>query len=228
MNMKVENVYPADGTQAAAPIVEGNATNIETITGAPTTVVPTGRETQVDSEPIRNEAFLNKVLHEKKTAVEKLKQYESENKVLRENELKRNENYKLLSEEREKEVAEWKAKYTNQTDMLTRSSKTTALKKELTKLGCDAKYLDKAVKMVSLDNIQYDDATGVVTGQLEAAKAIQEELPPLFGTLNVGVNQSIPAGTPTTLTLEAWKQLPPDEKVKRKAELYQNLDIRMK
>jgi len=203
----VENVNPAGDIQEPA---------------APVQPTPTQ---DASENPIRNEAFLNKVLHEKKSAMERLQKLESENKLYRENELKRQDNYKLLVEEKDKELTDLRERMKSREDLIVKATKTSAIKKELTNLGCDAKYLDKATQFVNLENINYDESTGVVTGQLEAAKAVQEELPPFFGSMNVGVNQNAPAGHPTPLTIEAWKQLPHEERKKRQGELYQNLNI---
>jgi len=212
--MEVENVHPAGDAQGPA----ATESKVETA----------GQQETQNDEPIRNEAFLNKVLHEKKNAVERLRKLEDENKSLREEELKRQENYKLLAEEKDKELTELRSKYNEREKLIVDSSKLSAVKKELTKLGCDAKYLDKAIKFVNLDNLQYDHDTGVVAGTMEAAKAVQEELPPFFGNTGVGVNQSAPAGAPSELTLEGWKKLPYEERKKRQNELYTNLGITRK
>ena len=222
MNLKVENVHSASGTQESATVVDTNV-------GSTMEKTVNTRDQEEESAPIRNEAFLNRVLHEKKSAMEELNKIREENRLFRENEMKRNDNYKMLVEEKDKELTELRTKYQSREDLIVKSTKTSNLRKELTKLGCGAEYMEKISKMPGvLDNITYDESTGITTGQMEVARTLSEEFAPLFGHRSVGVNQSAPAGTPSVLTLEDWKRLPPGEKKTRKAELYQNLGIELK
>ena len=205
MNMKVHNVNPAGDMQSAAQVV--NTGTQEVSMERPQATEPLG--TVEESEPIRNEAFLNRVLTEKKTAQEELRRMKEENKSFRENELKRQDNYKMLVEEKDKELIELRSKYQSREDLIVKSTKASNLKKELSKLGCGELYAEKLVNMPSsLQNITYDDGTGITTGQAEVARSLSEEFAPLFGKVDVGINQSATAGIPEMPTLDGYRKIP--------------------
>lgn len=191
----------------------------------PPTPTPSVSTPPVDDEPIRNEAFLNKVLHEKKTATEKLKAAEAENKLLREGELKRQENFKQLAEQKDQELSALQTRFDAREEVIKNSSKKTAITKELKSLGCDDKYIDKALRFVDLKTIDYDESTGIITGQLEAARNVQEQVPVFFGTQTVGVNQGSPAGIPNNLTKDVYLAMSYEDRKKHKAEFYRQQGI---
>jgi hypothetical protein len=177
------------------------------------------------TDPRYDDSFVNKVLTEKKNAMDRVRNLENELKEIREAELRKTENYKVLAEQKDQELNDLKNKYAQKEQFITENIKKTAIRDELTKLGCKAEFLDKATKLVNINNVEFDSETQTVTGHIEAAKKLSEELRPLFGNAGVGTNQSAPEGGQGQLTLEAWKKLPYDERKKRQGELEENLGI---
>lgn len=172
--------------------------------------------------------FVEKVLNEKKNAMESLRQMQSEVKRRDEEKLLADKKYEELAETRLSEINDWKTKYETSQKTIQNSMKTSVLKKELTKLGCHPEYIDKAVRFADLNEINYDTETGVVSGADNIAKSISEELKPFFGNQAVGTNQSAPVGTPKTMSIEDWKRLPYEERQKHKAAVYASHGITLR
>lgn len=169
--------------------------------------------------------MLQKALKEKKNAMEALRRLEEENKQLKEAKLKEKEDYKNLYETKDKELEELKQKYTEKEEVIRKGVKLSSIKKELTKIGINPDYMDKAIKFVDLDSVEYDSDSGICTGADRQAKSVFESLPVFFGQAKVGVNQSAPVGGSEPLTLETWKKLPAKEQKERYQELKKNLGV---
>lgn len=70
--------------------------------------------------------------------------------------------------------------------------KKTALRSELSKLGINPKYEDKALSLVNLSDLMVDDEHGVV-GVEEAARKFKEEFDVFFAKGGPGVRHSAPS-----------------------------------
>jgi len=99
-----------------------------------------------------------------------------------------------------------------------------ALALELKKLGINEDYLEKASSLADLTKIKIDTETDAVYGADTLAKTVNEDWPALFGK---GDNSNVTHSSPDrmtkgsdTLTMEQWRALPYDERVKREGELY--------
>jgi len=186
-----------------------------------------------EKKEFKSEAFVNKVLEEKKNTVLKNRELMDENLALKarlkdeeEKKLLEKEDFKKWGEKKEIEANEWKQKYEDSQTTIEKSIKKGAVKNELVKLGIDQKYINDTIKLVNIDNIQYDNDSKTVVGAEDEAKALAEKFPPLFGTNKAGVNHDAPQGDSfRPITLEEWKKLPYEEAKKRKPDLYKNLGI---
>jgi hypothetical protein len=172
--------------------------------------------------------LLDKVLNEKKNAMTKLRQLEEENKKLKDAEYERTQNYKKKAEETEKELLTLKEEIKKRDDMIKKTAKENSVKKELTRLGIDQKYLDGATRLINFQNIQMDEETGVVTGADSEAKYIFEQFTPLFKKSGPGVNQDAPSTDGKTLTVEDYKKMSPEEKQKHKKAFYASQGITLR
>lgn len=168
---------------------------------------------------------VRKILTEKKNYQEKTRVLEEEIRKLKEDKMREQQDFKLLAETKELEAQEWKTKYTEKEELIKKSLKLSSVKKEIVKLGCDSKYVDEVTRLINMDQVSYDEETGVCTGAEEQAKILYNKFTPLFGKTVVGVNQDAPAGNLGPLTTEEWSKLPKEERVKRRSELYKNLGV---
>lgn len=145
--------------------------------------------------------------------------------------LKEKEDWKTLYEQQKTENESLTGKLGSAENQRLDAKKETELKKELTKLGLDPKYADKAVKLGNLESVKIDKDTGVIYGAEVVAKSLSEDWPALFGsTPTEKVSQSAPAiPSPTgALSMDEWKKLPYDERKKREGEMMQNEGIQLK
>lgn len=179
--------------------------------------------------------FVSKVLKEKKNAMAKnfelqqqLEQTNIRLKEMEEQQLLNQQNFQKLAEQRKLEVEDWKTKYTQQQRLIEDSVKLGSFKQELNKLGVNPERMDYITKMVDLKALQYDNSTQVVLGADDLAREVATNLPEFFGGIKKGVNHQAPVSSNGQLTLEEWKKLSPEDKVKRKEELYRNMGFARK
>jgi hypothetical protein len=179
--------------------------------------------------------LVDKILKEKKNAMEKLRMLEQENLTFKaklseyeENKLVEEKKFVEIAEKRKQEADQWKAKYDESQRFITESIKTGAVKNELIKLGIDPKYSNEAIRLIDLGKIHYDNETKTVVGAEDEAKILYEKFPPLFGTQGARASHDAPASKTAQLTLEEWKKLPYEERKKREGDLYTSLGITRK
>lgn len=174
-----------------------------------------------DDKPFYNESHVKKIIEEKRQVLKEKQDLLDENKRLKMEKFEKEENWKAIAESDRKELDEYKSNMAKKDEIISRGVKTSALKRELTKLGCQEKFLDKAIKLVDLNSVQYDLDTNVVTGHSELAKQLADDVPPFFQGATVGVDHGSPAGFPVDLTIDNWKAMPRGpEKDKAKEQLY--------
>lgn len=196
-------------------------------------VVPEGNSTssgaEVDkSTPVDGLLENNQKLRkEKENWKQKAVDLENQLKIKLDAELAAKEEWKTLAEQRLKETEEWKGKYLEKEKIEQNALKIGELKKELNKLGMDMKFMDAATKLIDLKNITIDQESGVVLGAESAAKALRETMSPLFQVAGPNVSHAAPQEV-KAITLEEWRQLTPEEKIKREGELFKNLGIKIK
>jgi hypothetical protein len=190
-------------------------------------------ENSNSEKPVVND-HIQKILKEKKNAMDKLRDIAQENEILKaklseleEQELLKNKQFEQLADTRKKEAEEWRNKYTESQNLIKDSVKKASIKSELNKLGIEEKYISDTMKLIDLNEVVYDEETRVVSGAEQVALRIKDKFPPLFGQKNVGVSHDAPSnGNLGRITLEEWKKLPVKEQRERLPELYANLGVK--
>jgi len=159
---------------------------------------------------------------EKVSALEKAEQ---EKKRLEENSLVEKEEFKKLAETYKVQLDEINGKYQNLNETVISAKKQAVLSTELLKLGINKDYLPQALKISNMDDIKFDTEYNKSIGADAVAQTIKETVPVLFGGSGQ-VASTAPEGRTEKLTLEAYKKLPYDERLKRREELENNLGIK--
>lgn len=189
-----------------------------------------------DNDNASGNPLVDKILKEKKNAMERLRTLEVENQTYKqklteheESKLVEEKKFVEIAEKRKQEADQWKQKYDESQKFITESIKQGAIKQELIKLGIDPKYSNEAIKLIDLGKVHFDSETKTVIGAEDEAKILAEKFPPLFGGTGARASHEAPGtGKPAQLTLEEWKKLPYDERKKRESELYSTLGIQRK
>jgi len=181
-----------------------------------------------DAVEVYTKDFVEKLKQEKSAALQATREVKEQNRLMIDEKMRAENNYKGIAEAREKEANEWRNKYEQKEKMIQEAAKRSSMKKELRKLGFDGPddSSESLLKLANFERINIDMETNVVTGAAEESRIIAQRFPQLFGVTPVGVNQASPVGRPTALTLDDWKKLPADERRKRQNELYTNLGVR--
>lgn len=190
-------------------------------------------EDQPSSGGDSNNAAYDKLLKEKQNHARanldlkaKLLAYEAKEKKRVENELLEKDQHTKLIDIQKKEIEDLNGKITKHEDMLINSRKNSQFLQELKKLGLNENDANKKAALKLFDNsiINVDSETGTVIGADLAAKSFYDEYNHLglFGKQSVGVNQNAPQGVISKLTLDEWKKLSPEDKIKRRGELENN------
>lgn len=192
-----------------------------------TNVVPEGN-TEPSGAGKETNSHLEKILKEKKNAMERVRELETKLKEESDAKLIEKENWKTLAEMKDKEAKEWQEKYTSAQRLIEDSAKISEIRTELSKLGLNQGYMDVAMKLADTTSVVFDKENKIVTGAENVARMIREKVPVFFQKTNPGVDHSAPAGSPGKLTIEDFKKLPLDEKRKREKELYENMGIKLK
>jgi hypothetical protein len=73
-----------------------------------------------------------------------------------------------------------------------------------------------------------EEDNGFIIGADQAAIAIKEAIPAVFGITNKNTQELPDVKTSSKLTLEDYKKLSPEDKKKREAELYELYNIKLK
>ena len=150
-------------------------------------------------------------------------------KAKAEGELKEKEQWKTLFETKTKEVEDLTTKLSQIEQHKAHMAKENELKKELTKLGIKANYVDRAVKIADLSSIKIDAETSTVYGADVTAKTLASDWPDLFGsTQTAGVSSDAPNAPQTPISLDEWQRLPYAERKKREGEMFAKLGINVK
>jgi hypothetical protein len=141
-----------------------------------------------------NSAF-EKVLKEKKNAMERIKQLETEKKARDEQDLLAKENYKELLKSRDDELAKERSLRLEFEKKEKTRRVQSALVNELDKLGLDPAHRDKALRLANMERLQVDEETGVVVGAVELAKSFYQENSSLgfFKKTQPGANHNAPS-----------------------------------
>jgi hypothetical protein len=191
------------------------------------------------AEPAKDQpyskSFVDKLLSEKKNvstsnqALQKqIEDLQKQVKDRNESDLREQNKWKELHDLKEQERDQWRAKYDDQNKTIVAGLKNRELRGELAKLGIKQSYVEKAVKLADLESIKVDPETNIVIGADSQAKLISEEWSDLFGGGDAGANHDAPAAVSTPITLEDWKKLSPEEKKKRKADLFKSMGHELK
>ena len=147
---------------------------------------------------------IEKILKEKKNAMERIRELEAKLKNEEDAKLIEKENWKTLAEQKDKEAKDWQEKFTSAQRMIEDSAKISEIKNELLKNGLNQGYVDVAMKLVDLNSVIFDRENKIVTGTENAVKMIKEKVPVLFQKQTPGVDHSAPAsGNTGKLTIEA-------------------------
>ena len=216
--MQVENA----GVSGVIPVV--------TNTGAAPVATPSSTDPVVPTpDPLAtgqySADFVNKVLKEKKNTAEHSRQVEAELQALKEKDMLANNQKDELIQSLKADKEALEVKYQERNKLIENEKKKGALQTELMKLGCKQEYMGQAMKLIDMNNVDYDSDTGVVTGHDLAAKVLSQDISALFGHTGVGVNQSAPVGQPNALTTEQFLKLPLDERRKQQAAFMQSQGI---
>jgi hypothetical protein len=171
---------------------------------------------------------LEKFKKEKENWKNKAIELEKQVKAVTEKELIEKENWKALAEQRLQSIQELEAKDKINQEKEANALKIATLQKELSKLGMDMKYFDIAVKAIDLKTLTVDKDANLVLGVESAVKALRESASPLFTSAPSGVSHAAPQGITEPLTLEAWKAMPYEEKIKHEKQIYESVGIKLK
>jgi len=208
---------------------------LETELSTPVGTPDTSRAVSDIKEPVIAEPqsyskdFVDKMKKEKDNWRTRATELEADNKKKQEEQLLTQEKYKELSELKVSEANEWKEKYETSQKAIAQGTKVSKLKEELIKIGAKPDRLNKMLKLIDLNSISFDSENNVVTGHDSAANALLQDVPEFFGIGGPKVGHNAPASEPIKeISLEEWKKLSPEEKLKTKDALYGNLGIRTK
>ena len=169
-------------------------------------------------------SHVEKVLKERNNYKTRALEAEAKLKAQAEKSLIENEEFKTLAENKQKELEAARAELNKTNKIIETAKKTSALTNELSKLGCNESYVGQAIKLANLEDIKIDSEFNTTVGADAVAQSIKEAVPVLFGSSERVLN-SAPEGTNEKLTLEAFKKLSREDKIKRRAELEANLGI---
>jgi hypothetical protein len=149
------------------------------------------------------------LLEEKKTEAQKRVDAEKLAKEAEEKRLKDAGDYKTLSEQLAAEKADREKSDKENKEKLAKGAKLSKVQEELGKQGLDPKAVAHALKLVDLEQVKYDESTGVVIGADAVASKLKVELPNLFvkadkEKMNNGDGGDIPA---EQMTVEWFSKL---------------------
>ena len=89
-------------------------------------------------------------------------------------------NFKELAEKLAKEKEEREKQDKENKEKLAKGAKLSKVQEELSKQGVDAKAISAALKLINIDDVKYDEGTGIIIGADSAAAKLKLELPHLF------------------------------------------------
>ena len=205
-------------------------------TTAPATDNQPPADDAAEKTEFRSEAFVNRLLDEKKKTQLKNRELEGRLQEL-EAKLTETENQKLIEKEdfkkggeKQKEEADiWREKYEKSEQKIIKGLKAGSLKSELRKLGIKQERVELAVGLAKLDEIEYDSSTSVITGAEDQAKLIAEKSPEWFGNTSASMNSDAPTtSTGGSITVEEFRKLPLPEQVKRTPDLLRTYGVEMR
>lgn len=167
-----------------------------------------------DKLEIKNKELIEEKKKEKelREAAEKLAK-ESETKALKEA-----GDYKTLSEKYEADRVQNEKEKKESSERLEKGAKLSKIQEELSKAGIDANAVSHALRLVDLNEVKYDVATGIVLGADVAASKLKIALPGLFVKTDPGNNshQQNGGGAPAEMTPEWFFGLPVVEQDKHR------------
>jgi hypothetical protein len=223
MTDKTEDLKATDDQKDSnvAPVGDSSATS--------------GDDAKTPESDSYSKSFVDKLLSEKKNVSSTNQALQAEIESLRkqikdrnESELKEQSKWKELYELEKEESGSWKSRFEDQHKTIEKGLKTRELRKELVKLGIDTTVIEKVDKLADFESIKVDPETKICIGADTQAKLIYDEWPKLFGNTAVGTNHDAPETAKRPITLEEWKKLPPEDKKKRKPDLFDSLGIPLK
>jgi len=169
--------------------------------------------------------FVDKLMRERKNWQARAKELEDVNRKQEESSLLEKQEYKTLYENTIKDNETLKSTIATYNEEKVDNAKQGELRREFAKLGLQANYFDKATKLIDVNSIRYDSDTGVIIGAEEAARALQTEMPVLFGKPSTNVSGAAPQGSPRPLTIDEWKKLDTKERIERESDLYASYGV---
>lgn len=139
---------------------------------------------------------LEKVLKEKRNAMQKIADLEAKLQASEEAKLTEQEQFRTLAEQRLKRVEELEAKIATTDKVMEKAKKVAAVKKHLSVMGLKSEHEDLALnKLLDVEDLMLDPDTGTVLGAEEKAKTFRQTYAGLgiFGKQGPGVENNAPS-----------------------------------
>ena len=171
---------------------------------------------------LKREAELKQQLEAQKKELEEFKAQQEEEKRKA---LEAQNDFKGLYEQEIKKREALELQQEAQKKIQQEQSKISKVQGELEKLGLKSEYKEKIKNFIEHKSVSVDDTNGLVYGHESEAQRIKTAFPDLFGTQQKVIDKGGNIKKDDTmendgdLTLEAWKKLPYEEKLKRRMEL---------
>jgi len=200
-------------------------------------VEPIKDETQVKEDFVPKSHF-EKVLTEKKNAMQALNDERAKVANLTAESLKAKDDWKTIAEIAQKESLEIKTQYEGLKIQRTNEVKLTAVKREFEKMGLsDSKTFDTIQGLINIDGLKYDEDHKLVLGVEEEAKRIRDAIPQLFGQSKPGAMHSAPKGAPADVSVDeyqrmiadgSWRKMSKVEQHAYTAKIYEKMGVTAK
>lgn len=172
---------------------------------------PKATEKPSTPEPAPN-PILEKVLKEKKNAMERVRELEAQMQTITDERLKEKEDWKTLYETTKTKLDTLNSELEQERVEKVNGHKLSSLKKELAKMGAQDSAMDALLKLADLGKLKYDSEHKVVLGTEETARAIKDAIPAAFGKATAGVDQDAPSTKFVNVDLNTFKQMNAQDK----------------
>lgn len=196
-------VTNSDGT-ASVPL-ETKATIQADAVGSDTLDVTDKTATTVAS-PAPN-PVLEKVLKEKRNAMERVRELEGTLQNVTDERLKEKEDWKTLYESTKTKLDEVNTNLESERVEKINGHKLSSLKRELSKMGAQENSMDALLKLADTSALKFDPEHKVVLGTEMVAKQIKDSIPAAFGRPGAGVDQSAPQTNTADLSIDSFKSM---------------------
>lgn len=189
-----ENKHATSGAASATSGADGEASTATT-------------ETESSGLEKVDRALYEKVLKEKRNTAAKNAELQDALKSFKDEQLKKEAQYKTLYEQTLKEKQELEAWKDQNRALQEKAKKFAAVKKHLMQMGLKPEHEDLALnKLLDVEDLVVDPETQVVLGAEEKAKSFRQTYSSLgiFGQKAPGVNQNAPSvGTASPKTIDS-------------------------